>query len=200
MNIKSLKDIPQKKLGKIVIGHQNINNIRQKFDSLIELTPGNIDILMISETKLDESSPKGQFLVKGFSEPYRLVLNSKGGGIMLFIRENIPSKLLLIGKNSIEGFYVEVNLAKIKWLLCYSYNPNKNNIHAHLENLDRSLTLYSSSHGNHIVMRDFNPGPENTYINCFCNNFDLTNLIKEPTCFKNPENPSCIDLFLTNKS
>ena len=24
------------------------------------------------------------------------------------------------------------------------------------------------------------------------------NLIKEPTCFKNPENPSCIDLMLTN--
>ena len=61
MNIKSLKDIPQKKLGKIVIGHQNINNIRQKFDSLIELTPGNIDILMISETKLVRVLQKANF-------------------------------------------------------------------------------------------------------------------------------------------
>ena len=46
MNIKSLKDIRQKKLGKIVVGHLNINSIRQKFDSLIEITTGNIDILM----------------------------------------------------------------------------------------------------------------------------------------------------------
>ena len=46
MNIKSLKDIRQKKLGKIVIGHLNINSIRQKFDSLIEITTGNIDILL----------------------------------------------------------------------------------------------------------------------------------------------------------
>ena len=48
-------------------------------------------------------------------------------------------------------------------------------------------------------MCDFNEGPENTYIKTFCNNFDLTNLIKEPTCFKNPENLSCIDLILSNK-
>ena len=37
------------------MGHLNINCIRQKFDSLIEITTGNIDILMVSETKLDES-------------------------------------------------------------------------------------------------------------------------------------------------
>ena len=48
-------------------------------------------------------------------------------------------------------------------------------------------------------MCDFNEGPENTYIKTFCNNFDLTNLIKEPTCFKNPKNLSCIDLILSNK-
>ena len=29
--------------------------------------------------------------------------------------------------------------------------------------------------------------------------YKLRNLIKEPTCFKNPENPACIDLILTNK-
>ena len=29
--------------------------------------------------------------------------------------------------------------------------------------------------------------------------YKLWNLIKEPTCFKNPENPACIDLILENK-
>ena len=33
----------------------------------------------------------------------------------------------------------------------------------------------------------------------FCNSYSLHSLIKQPTCFKNPENPSCIDLILTNK-
>ena len=33
----------------------------------------------------------------------------------------------------------------------------------------------------------------------FCETYKLRNLVKHPTCFKNPENPSCIDLLLTNK-
>ena len=33
----------------------------------------------------------------------------------------------------------------------------------------------------------------------FCDTFDLTSLIKEPTCYKNPGNPSCIDIILTHK-
>ena len=49
-------------------------------------------------------------------------------------------------------------------------------------------------------MGDFNVGPENTYIKSFCDKFDLTNLIKGPTCFKNPENPPCIDLIFTNRA
>ena len=89
---------------------------------------------MISEVKLNESFTKGQFLIKGFRGPYRLDRNPKGGGIILFVREDIPSKLLFIQKKSIEALYIEVNLRKIRWLLCCSYNPNKGNIHAYLEN------------------------------------------------------------------
>ena len=47
---------------------------------------------MISETKLDKRFFKSRFLLKGFSETYRLNRNFKAGGIMLFIREDIPSK------------------------------------------------------------------------------------------------------------
>ena len=33
----------------------------------------------------------------------------------------------------------------------------------------------------------------------FRNIYSFKNLIKEPTCFKNPANPKCIDLLLTNR-
>ena len=112
INIKTIKDNRHKSLGKIVIGHLNINSIRQKIDSLIEITATIIDILIISETKLESEFSKGEFLIKGFSEPYILVCNSKEGGIMLFIREGIASKLLPIEKNSIEASYVEDNQRK----------------------------------------------------------------------------------------
>ena len=37
------------------------------------------------------------------------------------------------------------------------------------------------------------------YMADFCETYNLVNLIKEPTCYKNPNNPSSIDLILTNR-
>ena len=79
------------------------------------IVKNNVDILMISETKLDNSFPTAQFLLHGFSAPYRLDRNSKGGGILLYIREDIPSRLLNSKlKTGIETFTVEINLRKRK--------------------------------------------------------------------------------------
>ena len=39
---------------------------------------------------------------------------------------------------------------------------------------------------------------DNSAMDNFLLNFDLASLVKDPTCFKNLSNPSCIDLFLTN--
>ena len=48
-----------------------------------------VDILMLSETKLDSTFPSIQFLINGFSVPHRIDQNSKGGGILSYIREKI---------------------------------------------------------------------------------------------------------------
>ena len=48
---------------------------------------------MIAETKIVDSFPVGHFLIEGFCTPHRLDRNSKGGGILLHDREDIPSNL-----------------------------------------------------------------------------------------------------------
>ena len=53
---------------------------------------------------------------------------------------------------------------------------------------------------NYIVIGDFNINANSKEMSTFCDTFDLTSLIKEPTCYKYPDNQSCIDLILTNKS
>ena len=72
-----------KHVNKLIIAHLNINSLRNKSEFLVEFTRGKVDILMISETKIDESFPLGQFKVNGFNKPFRLDRNIKGGGIML---------------------------------------------------------------------------------------------------------------------
>ena len=45
-----------------------------------------------------------------------------------------------------------------------------------------------------VFVGDFNVGTEETPMKSFCKSYNLTSLIKYPTCFKNPEKPSCIDI------
>lgn len=51
-----------------------------------------------------------------------------------------------------------------------------------------------------ILMGDFNSEPNETNMQSFLNLYHLKALIQEKTCFKNTENPSWIDLILTNCS
>ena len=81
-----LSDLRKKNTGRLIIDHLNINSLCNKFEELKFLTQGKIDILMISETKLEESFPTNQFLISDFSAPFRLDRNDEGG-VSSFISE-----------------------------------------------------------------------------------------------------------------
>ena len=55
-----------------------------------------------------------------------------------------------------------------------------------------------TKYDNVFLLGDFNADKNNTSLKDFCQLYDLKHLIKVPTCCKNPENPSIIDLMLTN--
>ena len=105
-----LKSLCCNNLNKLVFAHLNINSIRNKSELLSEQVRRTTDILMVSKTKIDDSFRIRNFLIHGFSPPYRLDRNSEGGGIMLYIRDDIPSNLLVTDKEPIESLYVELNL------------------------------------------------------------------------------------------
>ena len=86
-----------------------------------------------------------------------------------FIREDIPAKLIFTEVSPIEGFYVEINLRKQKWLICCSYNPNKHYISKHIEALSKSIHLFPSNYENLPLMGDFNAGLGNAVLKDFSN-------------------------------
>ena len=88
-------------LNKLVSIHLNISPIRNKFGLFPEQVRGNVDVLMVSETEIDDSFPIGNFLIHRFSPQYRIDRDSKVDGIMLYIREDIPSNLLETDKDPI---------------------------------------------------------------------------------------------------
>ena len=66
--------------------------------------------------------------------------------------------------------------------------------------MNKGLDVYLKHYDNLLILGDLNSDLKDGCLNAFSNVNNLKSLNKEPTCFKNPNNPSCIDLFLTNRS
>ena len=56
-----LKDIRQNNLNRPILGQLNIKSMRNKFFFLASQIGNNLDVLLISETKLDDTFPTAQF-------------------------------------------------------------------------------------------------------------------------------------------
>ena len=140
-SFSSLKSVRRKNLRRIIFAYLNINSLRNKVDALLGQMKGSVHILLISETKLNESFPVGQFKITNFTSPFRGDWKEFGGRIMVFVREDIPSKVISKETLSIEGMFLELKFRKKKWLLSCSCNPNFNTITDYLEILRRNLDL-----------------------------------------------------------
>ena len=185
----------------IIIAHLNINSLPNKFEVLKSLVLGNVDLLIISETKIDESFPLNQFIIEGFSSPFREDRNSQGGGLIIYVREDIPSKRLTAHKlpHNVEGIFIELIINKSKWFLIGGYNPHKENISYFLRNISKMVDANIRKYENFLLIGDFNADINDHAMSEFCEMYNLKNLINEPTFYKNPDNPSSIDVILTNR-
>jgi len=197
----SMKDIKAQNENKLIIAHLNINFLVNKFKPLEEIIKNKVDIMMVSETKIDDSFPLTQFEIEGYIQ-YRRDRDSQGGGIIIYIREEIPSREIELQSNpeDLETLFIEINIRKTKWLLIAGYNPKKENISYFLNHVGVEIDKLLVNYGNIFMLGDLNSTIlERPMIN-FCETYNLRNLIKEPTCYKNPNNPSSIDVMLTNMS
>ena len=113
---------------------------------------------MTSKTEIDSSFNSVQLHLDSYATSYRLDRNANSGGILLYIREDIPSTIVISGL-SIEGFFLEKKLRKKKWLLSRSCNSKKNLIANHLNCIGRSLDSQLGQYENFILKGDFNVEP-----------------------------------------
>ena len=116
-----------------------------------------------------------QFEMEGYNPPFRLDRNKHGGGIILFVREGIPAKILNDhhAHNDFEHLFVEINLRSKKWLISCSYNPNVNSIAKHLNQVSQGIDFYAAKYENHIFLGDFNAEATNPFVEDFCVTYRL---------------------------
>ena len=107
---------------KLLIGDIDINSLRHKFEILKSVLPEVLDILMITETKLDDSFPNHHFHIEGFNMRSRLDRNRYGGGSLLYVCNNINAVWLksYVFPDKIEYFFIEILLKSCKRLKTHS--------------------------------------------------------------------------------
>ena len=83
-------------------------------------------------------------------------------------------------------------------MLVSSNNLNFFNLAVHLNGIDKAKEFYSITNDKILISGDFNAQVGAIMLEAFCSIWNLKSLGKDPTYLKNPNNPSCVDLFLTN--
>ena len=163
----------------IIVGTLNINSISPKFDEFKLIVSGYFGVTIVTETKLDDSFPKAQFCIDGFSILCRLDRNRNGGSLMIYVRDEIPSKMLTKHNlpEDIEAGFIELNFRKCKWLLCATYCAPSQNHNYFFDNIDRGLDVYST-YERVALAGDFNAQVGEKSFDTFLYQHELTSINK----------------------
>ena len=85
---------------------------------------------VLQKLKLIKPFPTAQFILPAHHKPYRLEISEKERGLLIYIKSNLPSRLLSSHNtpNDIQVITFEFNLRKEKWLfMCIYRSPNQSN-------------------------------------------------------------------------
>ena len=154
---------------------------------------------MLSETKIDENFPNQQCNTSN-CKTFRWDKNKHGGGLLFYINESIPCKLINdeISLSDIEAIIFEFLVKTLKRLCIGLYKSPSQNENYCLDILSKVLSKQTCQHENIVLIGDFNLTVNKKILGVLMNTFNLESLINKPTCFQSA-NPTCIDLILTNK-
>ena len=183
------------------IFHLNVNSLRNKLPDVTALLKF-VDILCMTESKLDDSFPNAQFSVDEF-KIVRRDRNEHGGGIFCYVRSVIPHRNrpdLSFNHSGIESIVIEVSTKTKKVLIACVYRPPSVHVKYLQEAID-NIHCKCLVECKHIyILGDLNVNllkHPNDLTNTI-ESLDLYSVIKDPTCFKNVSSPTLLDVILTN--
>ena len=180
-----------------------MNSVRGKFDDIkYILTSGYIDVLALSETKLDCSDNSNIFHVDGFTM-LRKDKRKNSGGLMLYISNRIPHREITLNieaSDNIEFMSIELTVDKDdKWFIGHIY---KNSVTSNQE-FEKFLSCMSNQslngYDNTMLIGDMNCNMlnEKCILNDICDIYGYKNTIISPTCYKSCT-PTLIDVVLVS--
>ena len=187
----------------MIISHININSLQHKFEELSEILEKNlVDCLFVSETKLNSSHVNGRFSVKNYHTYRKDNIADNGGGLICFIRSDIPSREEILQSSPCENLTVVAHIQGEKWVLMGTYRkPSlpERHINTELETvIDKCLDISS----NIVILGDLNCNmlmSGNNAVKTLCEDVHLKNIVTKPTCHKS-DTPTLLDVILVSNT
>ena len=133
-----------------------------------------VDILTITESKLNSSFTTTQFLINSYSKPFTFDRNWNGGGRNIYW-----------------------NLRKVKWLLFSTYHPPSESDDFYFSHVSNFLDAFSSIYDRFLLVDNLNAEDSGKTLFNLLEKHNAASIVKDKTWFKGLANPSCIHLFIT---
>ena len=100
---------------RLIFSTLNVNSVPNKLDDIRTTIADFVDILIITDSKLDQSFPESQFFLNRFSKSFRKDRNRHGSRLLMYIKKDIPQKELPFHlQPNIEIIIIELNINEIK--------------------------------------------------------------------------------------
>ena len=199
---KDLRETRKGNLKRPILCHLNINSLRHKFNDLKPILMEKLcDILIVSETKLDDTYNDNLFHVNGYKME-RKDRNAKGGGLMAFYRSDLPVRRLKQYEClQSENIFLELKLKNRSWGICI-YRPPSMNDGVFDNDLCSKLDQILIKFDHMCIVGDLNynllVSEKSHTLRNIIDTYSLKNLVKDPTCHTKIGNPSLLDVLLTN--
>lgn len=185
----------------IIISHLNVNSMGKKFSEIKEMqNTCKIDVLVLSETKLDGSYRQNTLEIEGYCIT-RQDKRSNSGGLMAYISKDIPHSQgsFSMCNDEMEYMSLELHISDDPiMLLCMYKNPRTDPV-IFKRYFEEVFEQMSEKFDNIIVIGDLNFNMFNdNMLSAMMPSLNLTNVIKDATCFKSSQ-PTLIDVMLVTK-
>ena len=186
--------------GHLKIAHVNACSLFPKID-LVDLELSDHDIVLVSETHLDNSIVNNDIILKGFQDPLRKDRNRQGGGVAINVKSNVYCQVKTeFNTDDLEILWAEVHTGNSKAMVGVIYRPPQTEI-SFYQKFEHNIQSVLDLNIPVFLAGDFNIDMLGNRCNQFktlLTRLNLVNIVQEPTRITD-SSATCIDLFVTNR-
>ncbi len=180
----------------------NINSLRNKIVQLHAELADEVNIIALTETKIDNTIPDANVLVPGFNQIFRKDLTINSGGVCLQLKnEIIGTRMLELEQPDLELLWVKLTYGHSSYIVGVCYRNPAHPV-SYWEKLLENLANAAAIHGTHrlIIVGDLNDNllRQPCHLSEVIDSLNMVQLVTDPTRYT-PQSQTLLDPIIVGQ-